>query len=181
MVIVNKFVIGVTVLITLAQPAFAATFNCAATAHVYEFVDKSCGISWHSARDDAIVAGGYLVTITSAEEQACLDANGRSGSWWTAGSDMASEDVWIWATGPETGRQFWQGKSSGTTTAPDNYAHWIGGEPNSNFEDYMAWNTGGRWNDVGSTNAIICGYLFESVPPPELVLEDGFEAPETEE
>jgi len=171
-----KMGLACVAVIFAGSPTFAARFNCAATGHDYEFVDKTCNITWTAARDDAIASGGYLVTVTSAEEQACLEANAVSGSRWTAGSDAAVEDVWIWAAGPEAGRQFWQGKAVGSPTAPDNYANWIDGEPNSSAEDYMVWNTGGGWNDVGITNPIVCGYVFEGDPRPELVFEHGFES-----
>jgi len=161
-----------------SSPAFAEPFNCAINGHDYDFIPQTCNTSWTSARDDAIAAGGYLVTITSAHEQACLEANAVAGSWWAGGSDAATEQVWEWVTGPEAGRQFWQGGPDGDTTEPDHYAKWFASEPNSSGEDYMVWNTGSGfgWNDVGHTNPIVCGYLIEFDPrPPETVFEDGFE------
>jgi hypothetical protein len=162
----------------VSSPAVPAVFNCAITGHDYEFIPQTCNTSWTTARDEAGAADGYLVTVTTAAEQACLEANAVAGSWWTGGSDAAVEEVWEWVTGPEAGRQFWQGSSGGSATAPDNYANWFAGEPNSSSEDYMVWNAGGGfgWNDVGHTNPIVCGYLIEYEEIfPESVFKDGFE------
>lgn len=167
----------------VASPAVSATFSCAVTGHDYEFIENGCNTSWTTSRDQAAAADGYLVTVTSAEEQACLETNAVAlpgVSYWTGGSDLAQEQTWIWVTGPETGRQFWQGgpaASGSVTTAPDNYAKWFASEPNSSSEDYMVWNTGPfGWVDVGLTNSLVCGYLIEyNVPLPEEVFGDGFE------
>lgn len=147
----------------------AATFECAATSHIYEFVVTDCGKSWDSARIAAEASGGYLVTITSDLEQACLEANTAGvpeAFYYAGGNDAAVEDEWRWQTGPETGTQFWQGEGGGSNTAPDNYDNWSNNEPNDNTpagQDFLDWNSGnGFWGDISDEHGSVCGYIFES-------------------
>lgn len=49
---------------------------------------------------------GYLVTITSAEEQEFVSLLSSRSEWWTSGSDGASAGSWIWTAGPEAGQAF---------------------------------------------------------------------------
>jgi pectate lyase len=76
----------------------------AGTGHFYEFVPDS-GISWDVARDAAAARKlfglqGYLVTVTSAEENTFVGTN-LSGQGWMGASDVAQESIWRWVTGPE--------------------------------------------------------------------------------
>lgn len=167
----------------IAPGAWAASL-CPATGHYYDFVSTYCNQPWAEARGQAVAAGGYLATVTSADEQLCMSTiqGGTWAAWWSGGSDAAVEGEWRWVTGPEAtesggaGRQYWQGgptQFGGTTTAPDHYANWFPppafAEPNnSGNEDYMSFNTGGGiggannyWNDVGSANSAVCGYAVE--------------------
>ena len=148
--------------LVVAAPAHSAPFQCAVTEHFYDFVPIAQFTSWTTSKTQAEAAGGYLVSIRSAAEQACLETNAVAGSWWAGGSDAAVEDVWRWKGGPDDGIQFWAGKSGGRTTTPDFYAKWFAAEPNSSGEDYMVWNTGSfGWNDVTVTNSLIAGYIVE--------------------
>ena len=143
--------------------------------HFYEVVQTDNTVSWTQADSAATLAGGYLITITSAAEQAFIETLPKnSGAYWAGGQDLASEGVWRWVTGPEAGTQFWQGTSGGSTTAPFNYANWFGGEPNnSGNEDYLTFNQssgGAGWNDVGISNSAIRGYIVEVIPEPSTAL-----------
>ena len=84
------------------SPAFSAATFCAATGHYYDFIPKPNTFSWTNARDEAITKGGYLATVTSADEQACMRVNisSLSGGYWAGGRDIV-EDAWRWVTGPE--------------------------------------------------------------------------------
>lgn len=130
----------------------------------YEFV--STGLNWFDAAADAASrtyrgATGYLVTITSAQEQQFI--NGLSGLnnnlYWLGGSDAGSQNNWTWRTGPEAGQAF-------------TYTNWAPGEPN-NFagilEDHVVGGWGNRqWNDIpgGNTYAYVVEYTPAPVPLP---------------
>ncbi|UCU92299.1 cadherin domain-containing protein [Hydrogenophaga taeniospiralis] len=158
------------------------------TPHYYEYVraDGSTGLprlGWAQARDAAAArhfAGmtGYLVSITSAAENAFLSTS-LPGSAWIGASDAATEGVWQWVTGPEAGTVFWNGGPGGSAPAGA-YANWQGSDPN-NFdwngilvaddgEDYaqIVPSGSGQWNDIDApgrtvlfTSYEVDGYLVE--------------------
>jgi len=99
---------------------------------------------------------GYLVTITSLDEQDFIHANVPGDNILIALTDKDTEGIWKWDAGPESGN---------VTT----YEKWCSGEPNnaSTGEDYVVtkWNGGNCWNDYGppASNfpASISGYVVE--------------------
>jgi hypothetical protein len=139
------------------------------TGHYYEFVNAP-GISWTDARAAALASnlfgiGGYLVTITSAEENAFVTAKAQ-GLGWMGASDAASEGEWRWTEGPEAGTQFWQGMGTwwGGQPMPGQYTNWHGetGEPNnSDDEDYGHFHLWGTWNDYPNAVETVAGYMVE--------------------
>lgn len=65
------------------------------------------------------ILDGYLVTITSAEEDTFLSTTfGATNPFWIAATDQAVEGVWRWAAGPENGNLL-------------TFADWGPGEPNN--------------------------------------------------
>ena len=74
-------------------------------------------------------AGGYLVTIRSAAEQALVKSVALNNDVWIGASDGLNEGEWKWDGGPDSGLQFWNG--DGTTGGPVNgeYSNWFPGEP----------------------------------------------------
>lgn len=145
------------------------TIASGGNGHFYEFVLAPSSLTWTEASSEALSMGGYLVTITSSEEQAFLEANyPQSGSYWAGGSDAETEGVWNWVTGPEAGTQFWSGFSGGSTTPPFNYANWFPGEPNGTGEDYLVANFNASligWNDVTIDNSSVSRFIVESAVP----------------
>ena len=105
---------------------------------------------------------GYLVTITSASEDAFIFANVPQASIWFALTDEVVEGQWRIDAGPEAGTLI---KTSNGQTAGNivgQYNNWAGGEPNnSGNEDYAVtkWGGGSQWNDL--PNGFSCAYVVE--------------------
>lgn len=149
------------------------------TGSVYRFVEVPGGITW----DDALVAaaqqtfdtgdgeiGGYLVIITSAEENNFVSERLENAAGWMGANDKAVEGEWRWIDTPESihdpgsGLQFWSGAGNGS---PVNgmYSNWNQGEPNNfgNNEDcgqFLAGGTG-QWNDLPCSGMTLNGYVVE--------------------
>jgi hypothetical protein len=121
--------------------------------HFYRPV--STGNSYTGARTAALNTTfkgqqGYLVTITSADEDAFIFNNVPQSNIWFALTDEAVEGQWRIDAGPEAGTLI---KTSNGQTAGNivgQYNNWAPGEPNnSGNEDYAVtkWN-GSQWNDL---------------------------------
>jgi hypothetical protein len=104
---------------------------------------------------------GYLVTITSSDEDTFIYNNVPQSQIWFALTDEVTEGRWIIDAGPEKGTLI---KTSNGQTAGNivgQYNNWAGGEPNnSGNEDYAVtkWN-GTQWNDL--PNGFNCPYVIE--------------------
>lgn len=134
--------------------------------HLYEYI-ASAG-DWNAAQTAAAAqtrygATGYLTTITSQAENDFAAAR-LAGAGWMGASDVASEGVWRWVTGPEAGTQFWSGNGSGSTVG-GNYANWANLEPNDSGgnEDCAQFLSGGsgQWNDLPCSGTSLPGYVVE--------------------
>jgi hypothetical protein len=93
---------------------------------------------------------GYLVTITSTDEQNFIIANVPQNNIWFALSDRLQEGYWRVDDGPENGTLINIGNYNGNPQ-PGTYQNWCGGEPNdSGGEDFAVtkWGGGGCWNDL---------------------------------
>lgn len=131
-----------------------------ANKHVYQVITAGGeGITW----DDAFIeasemeyggVNGYLVTITSEEENdfiiSRLDQNG-----WMGANDKIDEGDWKWINGPETGTSFWSGGVDGDPVG-EAFTNWSPGwQPdNAGNEDcgQVVISMGGTWNDLPCTN-----------------------------
>ena len=105
---------------------------------------------------------GYLVTITSADEDAFIYANIPQSNIWFALTDEITEGIWIIDAGPEKGTiiKTQNGQTAGNVAGQ--YNNWAGGEPNnSGDEDYAVtkWGGGTQWNDL--PNNFSCAYVIE--------------------
>jgi hypothetical protein len=97
---------------------------------------------------------GYLVTITSASEDAFIFANVPATNVWFAATDEVIDGTWVIDAGPEKGTVM---KTSNGQTAGNIqgvYNNWAGGEPNgyNHGEDYAVakWNGATTWNDLNN-------------------------------
>ncbi len=161
-------------------PAFAqdnAEF-CEATGHYYQVVVASA-ISWTAASDAAALLNrngvqGHLATLTSAEENACVDqiredalGEGPAQAWIGGFQNTESPDFaepgggWEWLND--------EGSIPGEDS-DEPYADWAdtGGntEPNDlvGAEQHLAlgrFGTGLGWNDEGTAPDSILGYIVE--------------------
>lgn len=138
--------------------------------HFYEFV-YAPGVTWTQAKSMAESRTyngqqGYLVTITSAAENAFAAAK-LNGQGWIGASDAQQEGQWRWETGPEAGTLFYVGQgNAGGYAVNGEYNNWAGGEPNDypplGGEDYAHFLSDGRWNDYPhSIGNSIAGFVVE--------------------
>jgi hypothetical protein len=149
----------------------AATVN--PTGYYYNGVNGhfyrpiSTGATYTNARAAALTTTfkgqqGYLVTITSADEDVFIQANVPQTNIWFALTDEVVEGQWRIDAGPEAGTLI---KTSNGQTAGNivgQYNNWAGGEPNnSGNEDYAVtkWSGGSQWNDL--PNGFSCPYVIE--------------------
>ncbi|MBQ3061463.1 MAG: hypothetical protein IJD02_03375 [Lachnospiraceae bacterium] len=103
--------------------------------HYYMVYDE--GYNWLDVQAFCESMGGYMLTITSHEEQEfvkTLISNGDKKCYWLGATDITKEGQWVWITGE-----------------PWEYQNWKSGEPNNGDagEDYaelMTWNDY-TWND----------------------------------
>jgi hypothetical protein len=115
----------------------------------------STGNSYTGARAAALTTTfkgqqGYLVTITSADEDAFIFNNVPQSNIWFALTDEVTEGVWIIDAGPEKGTVIKTSNGQFTGNIQGQYNNWAPGEPNnSGNEDYAVtkWN-GSQWNDL---------------------------------
>lgn len=159
----------------------------AGTGHYYEYISDPA-ISWIDAAGSASGRTyngmeGYLVTITSAEENAFVVAK-MAESGWIGASDALENNTWIWGTGPEAGTQFWQGLStdSGGYAVGGAYSNWLAGEPNDDggtghfahiFVNSPGWEFATTtWNDMPNVNTFVQGYTVEYGDMPDDAPED---------
>jgi len=120
--------------------------------HTYKFYDTLNGIK--PATDFAKASGGYVLTVTSAQEQDFLGkvlGELKIPKVWMGGSDLEEEGVWKWgAGGPEENRVFW--RSNPTTTETDQgvkeYTLWFPGEPNNMDTENCGQIFPDGWNDA---------------------------------
>jgi hypothetical protein len=105
---------------------------------------------------------GYLVTITSADEDAFIFANVPQQSIWFALTDEVTEGQWRIDAGPEAGTLIKTSNGQLNGNIVGQYNNWAGGEPNnSGNEDYAVtkWGGGSQWNDLPAHFS--CAYVVE--------------------
>ena len=133
--------------------------------HFYKPI--ATGATYTNARAAALTTTfkgqtGYLVTITSADEDAFIYANVPQGNIWFALTDEVEEARWTIDAGPEKGTLIKINNGQTNGNIPGQYNNWAGGEPNnSGNEDYAVtkWGGGTQWNDL--PNNFSCAYVIE--------------------
>lgn len=139
-------------------------FYLPSNGHFYRPI--STGATYTNARAAALNTTfkgqqGYLVTITSADEDAFIFNNVPQSQIWFALTDEAVEGQWRIDAGPEAGTLIKTANGQTTGNIVGQYNNWAGGEPNNaGNEDYAVtkWN-GSQWNDL--PNNYSCPYVIE--------------------
>ena len=113
---------------------------------------------------------GYLVTITSADENAFIFANVPQQNVWFAATDEVVDGRWVIDAGPEKGTVMKTSNGQLAGNIAGVYNNWAGGEPNgsNHSEDYAVtnWSGASTWNDLSNnwTNPYIIEYGTWSNP-----------------
>ena len=105
---------------------------------------------------------GYLVTVTSSNEESFIISNVPQSNIWIALTDEVAEGQWRIDAGPEAGTLIKTANGQLTGNIAGQYNNWCGGEPNnSGNEDYAVtkWGGGSCWNDL--PNTFSCAYIVE--------------------
>ncbi len=152
--------LAVLLLVLCTSPtasADSARVQYPGNGHYYQRFDAA--MTWSDARAYCESQGGYLATLTSAEEDSFVYQNvGQDGvAMWLGGTDETSEGTWEWITG-----EAWS------------YTNWASGQPNniSPGQDYLSYFdlAPGQWDDAGppggnETFSFICEWdELQTVP-----------------
>jgi len=112
--------------------------------HWYQLVESGKGFLWSEAVAEAESRGGYLVSLTSADEDAWVYANFDADNRWigtfqdTNAADYSEPSGgWRWLSGENSDYSNWNGGG------PDN-----GGVVDAPAEEYAHYCCGGAWNDI---------------------------------
>ena len=116
---------------------------------------------WAACEAEAVSQGGHLVTINNAAEEAWINTNIGTATYWIGFTDQTVEGTWVWIAG--------DGGTWTTGVGGTSYTNWGPGEPNDGDffvgEDYalMNWSdwSGNNWNDSGPNRP--GGYTFPGV------------------
>jgi hypothetical protein len=145
------------------QISVAATVNPVgffyngANGHFYRPISN--GTTYTNARAASLLTTfkgqqGYLVTITSASENAFIFANVPQASIWFAATDEVIDGRWVIDAGPEKGTVMKTSNGQTAGNIPGVYNNWAPGEPNGNngSENYAVtnWNGQSTWNDLSN-------------------------------
>jgi hypothetical protein len=139
-------------------------FYLPSNGHFYRPI--STGAFYNNAKSAAAATTfkgqqGYLVTITSADEDAFIYNNVPQNQIWFALSDVAQEGYWRIDAGPENGTLIKTANGQYAGNIAGQYNNWAGGEPNNSGGEHYAvtkWN-GSQWNDL--PNNFSCPYVIE--------------------
>ena len=107
---------------------------------------------------------GYLVTITSANEESFIITNVPQSNIWFALTDRAQEGFWRIDAGPENGTliKTQNGQTAGNIAGQ--YNNWCVGEPNNSGDEDFAvtkWGGGSCWNDLPGNVSWSNPYIVE--------------------
>jgi len=156
--------------------------------HTYKFYDTINGIK--TATEFAKDSQGYLLTVTSAQEQDFIGKvlnELKIPKVWMGGSDESEEGVWKWTGGPEENQVVWRTNPPSTTTTEEStttttesvgskkpFTFWFSGEPNNIDTEDCGQIFPDGWNDascVSEKAALVVEFGNDPVQDPPEVLE----------
>ena len=159
-----KSLVPTIALLGLAPLAHATAVTWTGNGHTYDIVTSATDTTWDGARALAAGMGGYLATITSAEENVFVAAlvngqgTGNLERYWLGGyqtdPNSASEPAgsWAWVTG-----EVWS------------YTNWAVGEPNNGVGGTQHWlhywPAPGQWDDMENRLGTMNSYVIEYAVP----------------
>jgi hypothetical protein len=107
---------------------------------------------------------GYLVTITSQDEQNFIVQKTSQNNIWIALEDTAVEGYWRISAGPENETLIKTSNGQTNGNISGQYNNWCSGEPNNAGNEDAAvtkWGGGGCWNDLPASGYNGGGYVIE--------------------
>ena len=107
---------------------------------------------------------GYLVTITSSNEESFIISNVPQNNIWIALTDRVQEGYWRIDAGPENGTLIKTANGQLNGNVSGQYNNWCGGEPNNSGDEDFAvtkWGGGSCWNDLPGTSNWSNPYIIE--------------------
>ncbi|MHA2332492.1 MAG: lectin-like protein [Candidatus Hodarchaeales archaeon] len=114
--------------------------------HTYELFTTTK--TWEQAKAECEARGGYLVTITSSEENVFVNNLVGTHRAWIGLTDNETEGDWKWITGE-----------------PVTYTNWASVEPNDSppGEDHVEMYSSGEWNDLSGDQLVyyVCEWNAE--------------------
>lgn len=134
----------------LAPRLASAEYTWPENGHTYSLLSQR---TWSECESAAIAAGGQLVAINNADENAMLVTQfaGSASEMWIGLNDSASEGTYVWSNGDAYSYTNWN------SNEPSGQ-----GAPIEDFVVFMAYNSG-KWNDYYGGGSFPC--LVEVVPP----------------
>lgn len=160
-----------------ASQAKAAPVVWPDNGHAYEIVGTlgQQTIFWATAKTDAEQmqyqgVSGHLATITSAEENAFIQATFNDGQRHSAWIGLTDDEAYGGQESGSTanpGAPFWVW----VTGEPVSYTNWLPGSPNNQggTEDYteFVFEMGGQWNDLSDFAPHLRDFYIVEYPVPE--------------
>jgi len=175
----KKLIINLILVIWITSLSLATpvqwSVSSGGNGHYYEAVSVPARISWTDAKTDAELKGGFLATISSAEENAFVFSLVTNQVFWTSGVTGQSLGPWLGGFQP-IGSSEPAGNWQWVTGVPFTYTCWAQSEPSNGWglENYLSFynatpnSMASTWNDLQNYDAPYApvGYIVEYVPEP---------------
>jgi len=120
-------------------------------------------MSWEEAKAYCESLGGYLVTITSAEEQKFIEdyineKGYKNKRFWLGFSDVAKEGTWNWVTGESNKYTNWGKSLDNGYEGTQDYAALVGFDTTYGAGKKVNF---GQWDDVQKSKQSDCYFICE--------------------